>query len=184
MITLFERFSNSMGQPDSLTAALSDRMYGSIFLATLRRPSRFLAGSKWLRPCEPCVQRSRRRCRSGYLATFGFSRPILRPPGTTVFFSIDATNENDETLHVKTCYSAWEKQDAAWIKGQLKETLANVTHLAGLSQDTAAVCKAAFKQLQGELGPDQPRCFYIDCNEHVSQLLAQDLARALPWMKD
>ena len=100
------------------------------------------------------------------------------------FFSIDATNENDETLHVKTCYSAWEKQDAAWIKGQLKETLANVTHLAGLSQDTAAVCKAAFKQLQGELGPDQPRCFYIDCNEHVSQLLAQDLARALPWMKD
>ena len=183
MITLFERFSNSMGQPDSLTAALSDRMYGSIFLATLRRPSRFLAGSKWLRPCEPCVQRSGEGAGaaiSQHLVFHGRFCDLQGPP----FFSIDATNENDETLHVKTCYSAWEKQDAAWIKGQLKETLANVTHLAGLSQDTAAVCKAAFKQLQGELGPDQPRCFYIDCNEHVSQLLAQDLARALPWMKD
>lgn len=117
---------------------------------------------------------------SQHLVFHGRFCDLQGPP----FFSIDATNENDETLHVKTCYSAWEKQDAAWIKGQLKETLANVTHLAGLSQDTAAVCKAAFKQLQGELGPDQPRCFYIDCNEHVSQLLAQDLARALPWMKD
>lgn len=100
------------------------------------------------------------------------------------FFTIDATNENDETLRVKTCYSSWEKQDAAWIKSQLRSSLQGVSHLAGLSQDTAAVCKAAFRQLHNEIGDQHPRCFYINCNEHVSQLLNQDLSRALPWLKD
>lgn len=75
------------------------------------------------------------------------------------FFTIDATNENDETLHVKTCFSSWEKQDAAWIKSQLRSSLEGVSHLAGLSQDTAAVCKAAFRQLHAEIGDQHPRCF-------------------------
>ena len=100
-------------------------------------------------------------------------------------FSIDACNEENQCLHVQTFHSAWRRQDSMWLKDQLKDVAAKIPSLAGLAQDSAAVCKAAFKKLHADLpAVKQHRCFEIVCCEHQAQLLNQDLAAAIPWMKD
>lgn len=77
------------------------------------------------------------------------------------------------------------RQDSLWLKDRLKEVTGKVTNLAGLAQDAAAVCKAAFRKLHSEMPLEQRRrCFEIVCGEHQSQLLNQDIAKALPWLKD
>ena len=59
-------------------------------------------------------------------------------------------------------------------------------HLAGISQDTARVCTKAWKLLAQDLQatPGFHRVQYIQCGEHVGQLINQDMAKILPWLKD
>ena len=100
-------------------------------------------------------------------------------------FTIDAVNEDNVCVHVKTVHSSWASQNAEWLKDNLKEVADKVPYLAGLAQDSAATCKTAFRMLHSELPAfKRSSCFEIVCCEHQAQLLNQDIAKAIPWLKD
>ena len=100
-------------------------------------------------------------------------------------FTIDAVNEDNLCVHVKTVHSSWASQNAEWLKDNLKEVADKVAYLAGLAQDSAATCKKAFRMLHSELPAcKRSSCFEIVCCEHQAQLLNQDIAKAIPWLKD
>ena len=64
------------------------------------------------------------------------------------------------------------------------DSIEPITSLSGLAQDTASVNKAAWRDLQPVLEAKYGPVQYINCAEHVSQLILQDLAKAIPWLKD
>lgn len=102
--------------------------------------------------------------------------------------TIDVANASDECFHLALVDGGHSRLDATWLKEQLKDHIDSIPDLAGLSQDTARTCKKAFRELYADLirgNPDKWRKLsYIDCGEHVSQLLASDLAKNTRWLKD
>ena len=102
--------------------------------------------------------------------------------------TIDCANASDECFHLALVDGGYSRLDATWLKEQLKDHIDSIPDLAGLSQDTARTCKNAFRELHADLtrgNPDKWRKLsYIDCGEHVSQLLASDLAKNTRWLKD
>lgn len=103
-------------------------------------------------------------------------------------YTFDIVNANDEYYHLALLDGGAQRLDSAWLKEQLRSMAERVPNLCGVSQDTARTCKKAFRDLHQDLVRGDPgrwsRLAYVDCGEHVSQLLAGDLAGAIPWMKD
>ena len=90
-------------------------------------------------------------------------------------FTIDATNEDNVCLHVKTVHSNWGRQSAKWLKDHLKVVVDKVQNLASIAQDSAAACKAAFRMLHTELPlPKRLGCFEVGCC-HFQQCRAASL---------
>ena len=75
-------------------------------------------------------------------------------------------------------------EDKDWLKKALLDSIEPITSLSGLAQDTASVNKAAWRDLQPVLEAKYGPVQYINCAEHVSQLILQDLAKAISWLKD
>lgn len=102
--------------------------------------------------------------------------------------SFDVCNAQDEVFHLCTIDVAFAQQTAQFLKGHLRAQSARLPYLAGLSQDTARNCRKAFRDVRAELSledsPGWERVSYIDCGEHVCQLINQDICSALPWAKD
>ena len=102
--------------------------------------------------------------------------------------TVDIMNCNDECYHLALVDGGHQKLDAAWMKEQLRRQVDRIPALAGLSQDTARTCKKAFRELHRDLLRGDPakwrRLSYVDCGEHVSQLLAKDLASSILWLQE
>lgn len=102
--------------------------------------------------------------------------------------TIDCTNAQDDVIHLALIDGGYNRLDAVWLKQQLREQLERLPAVAGVSQDTARVCKKAWKELHRDLRAGNPARWrslaYIDCGEHVSQLVAADMAKEIPWLQD
>ena len=100
--------------------------------------------------------------------------------------SFDISNAQDECFQLATISSGYAQQTSGWLKGHLRSQVARIPVLAGISQDTARNCRKAFRDLHAEMEGDAAwrTLFYIDCGEHVAQLVAQDISKTLPWVKD
>lgn len=100
--------------------------------------------------------------------------------------TIDCTNAQDDVIHLALIDGGYNRLDAVWLKQQLREQLERLPAVADVSQDTARVCKKAWKELNRDLRAGNPARWrslaYIDCGEHVSQLVAADMAKEIPWL--
>ena len=102
--------------------------------------------------------------------------------------SFDVCNVQDEVFQLATVHAGYAQQTADFLKGHLRKQIDRIPFLCGLSQDTARNCRKAFREVTQELTHEGRlgwcKVSYIDCGEHVAQLINQDICSRLPWAKD
>lgn len=89
---------------------------------------------------------------------------------------MDVVNASDECFQLALVDGGHSKLDAAWLKENLRAQTNLSPELAGVGQDTARTCQKAFRLQNSDLmaanREKYGRLSYVDCGEHVSQLLA------------
>ena len=100
--------------------------------------------------------------------------------------TVDARDPKGQCFHLALLNASYHKQDAAQPKVHLKSQTDRLApgRLAAIAQDTAPVCRKAFKLLRDDLhAAGHRRMAYLNCGEHVAQLAHQDLVKLIPWCK-